>query len=122
MDSKVGIRYTEYMFELYNGCSVIPWGVHAMQSKKEIAYRKLLSFYVGLVALTGLASISMIFSPQMLPCNQFSSANASAPIAYLCSADGVNYLLQVMVYALGLSLGCLLLVLVMQKVSQPNSR
>jgi hypothetical protein len=91
-----------------------------MQSRKEIAYRKLLSFYIGLVALTGLASITMAFSPQTLPCSQFSSGAAGAPVAYLCSPNGVTYILQVMVYALGLSLGCLLLVLLMKRASQQH--
>jgi hypothetical protein len=92
-----------------------------MQSKKEIAYRKLLSFYISLVALTGLASAIMVFSPHTAPCGQFSSAAASAPVAYLCSPDGVTYILQMMVYAMGLSLGCLLLVILMQKASQRHS-
>ena len=92
-----------------------------MQSKKEIAYRKLLSFYIGLVALTGLASISMLLSPHLLPCSQFAGANASAPLAYLCSPEGANYLLQLMVYALCLSLGCLLLVVLMEKASRQDS-
>jgi hypothetical protein len=92
-----------------------------MQSKKEIAYRKLLSFYIGLVALTGLTSVMMVFSPHSAPCGQFSSAAASAPVAYLCSADGVTYILQMMAYALTLSLGCLLLVILMQRASQRHS-
>jgi hypothetical protein len=92
-----------------------------MQSKKEIAYRKLVSFYIGLVALTGLASLFMAFSPRMQPCGQFSSRNATMPIAYLCSPDGVNYILQVMVYALCLSLGCLLLVVLMRSFEQRRS-
>jgi hypothetical protein len=92
-----------------------------MQSNKEIAYRKLLSFYIGLVALTGLASIFMVFSPHTAPCGQFSSAAAGSPVAYLCSSDGVTYILQMMVYALCLSLGCLLLVILMQKASQRDS-
>jgi hypothetical protein len=92
-----------------------------MQSKKEIASRKLLSFYVGLVALIGLASLLIIFSPNMLPCSQLSSTTGGAPVAYLCSAEDVKYISQVMVYALGLSLGCLLLVLVMRGTSQRQS-
>lgn len=89
-----------------------------MQSKKEIAYRKLVSFYTGLVALTGMATLIMAFLPQMPVCTQFASSNAAAPVAYLCSPGGVNYILQVMVYALGLSLGCLLLVILMRSTSQ----
>lgn len=92
-----------------------------MQSKKEIAYRKLVSFYTGLVALTGLATLLMAFLPQMPPCSQFTSSHATAPVAYLCSPEGVNYILQVMVYALGLSLGCLLLVVLMRSASQRHS-
>jgi hypothetical protein len=92
-----------------------------MPSKKEIAYRKLLSFYIGLVALTGLASLLMAFSPRTPPCSQSSSATLPAPLAYLCSPEEVTYVLQVMVYALGLSLGCLLLVLCMRRALQRQS-
>jgi hypothetical protein len=92
-----------------------------MQSKKEIASRKMILFYVGLVALTGLASLLIVFFPNLLPCSQLSSTTGGAPIAYLCSAEDVKYILQVMVYALGLSLGCLLLVLVMRGTSQRQS-
>jgi hypothetical protein len=92
-----------------------------MQSKPEIAYRKLLSFYSALVALIGLASILLFFSPYSASCGQFSSPAASAPLAYLCSPDGAAYLVQLMVYALGLSLGCLLLVFLMQKASRQRS-
>lgn len=92
-----------------------------MQPNKEIAYRKLLSFYVSLVALTGLGSVFMFFSPHTEPCGQYSGAAASAPVAYLCSTDGVTYILQMMVYALCLSLGCLLLVILMQKASRRHS-
>jgi hypothetical protein len=92
-----------------------------MQSKEEFAYHKLVSFYTGLVSLTGLATLLMAFFPQMPACSQFTSSNATAPIAYLCSPEGVNYILQVMVYALGLSLGCLLLVVLMRNAEQRHS-
>ena len=61
-----------------------------MQSKKEIAYRKLLSFYISLVALTGLASAIMVFSPHTAPCGQFSSARKRA--AGLSVFTGWRYL------------------------------
>ena len=93
-----------------------------MQSKKKIAYRKLVSFYIGLVSLTGLASLLMAFSPRMQPCGQNSSSNATMPVAYICSSNGVNYILQVMVYALCLSLGCLLLVVLMRSFDQRHSQ
>jgi len=92
-----------------------------MQSKKEIAYRKLLSFYAGLVSLTGLTSLLLMFSPRMPACSQFSNSNTALSVAYLCSPNGVNYILQMMVYALGLSLGCLLLVVLMRSAAQRHS-
>jgi hypothetical protein len=92
-----------------------------MQSKDGIAYRKLLSFYTALVTLTGLASILMFYSPKSAPCGHYSGAAGSTPVAYLCSSDGAAYIVQLMVYALGLSLGCLLLVFLMQKASRRRS-
>jgi hypothetical protein len=92
-----------------------------MQSKNEIAYRKLLSFYAGLVTLTGLAALLLAFTPNTQPCSQLWSAKATAPVAYVCWPEDVTYILQVMAYALVLSLGCLLLVVLMQRASQRHA-
>jgi hypothetical protein len=82
-----------------------------MESKKEIAYRKLVMFYIGLAAATGLGAVVTL-------CTQ---ANGGAAVAYLCSPDGVTYVVQLMAYALVLSLGCLGLVVAMRSKAQRES-
>jgi hypothetical protein len=88
-----------------------------MQAKKELAYRKLVGFYIGLSVVTGVGSIVMAISPSLPACSHAGSGGG-APVAYLCSADGATYILQVMAYALALSLGCLALVVAMHRAAE----
>jgi hypothetical protein len=89
-----------------------------MESKKEIAYRKLVMFYIGLAVATGLGAVVMALSPNTTLCTQ---ASGGAAVAYLCSPDGVTYVVQLMAYALVLSLGCLGLVVAMRSKAQRES-
>lgn len=86
-----------------------------METKKEIAYRKLVMFYIGLATATGLGAAVMALSPNLPLC---SNAGSGAALAYLCSPDGVSYVVQLMAYALALSLGCLGLVVAMHRAAQ----
>jgi hypothetical protein len=81
-----------------------------MQAKKEIASRKLVRFYIGLAAATGLGAAAMALSPNTALCNP----PGGAAVAYLCSPEGATYVAQLMAYALALSLGCLALAAMMR--------
>ena len=86
-----------------------------METKREIAYRKLVMFYIALVVVTGLGAVVMALSPNLPECSQTGSGTV---VAYLCSPDGVTYVVQLMIYALALSLGCLALVVAMHHAGQ----